>query len=465
MQQTTISATNTPLLEKLKKLEEVDRALSFDPQNPIIYRKRALLFQELGCTSLSNYDNQIYAYLTQSNEAEKFIHKITFSEEDFANLYQSESDTPYYQFFFDILKNDKALLTEYIDPIHFALRSGNAINLGLLNLSLRDCNDAIKYLEKFPQEQAIATLNKALLLLLVGDYQMGWALYEKRWETHYKSFKNPMSLPRPLWQGEPLDSQSRLLICSEQGIGDNIQFVRYAIYLKQQGIDVLVWNNSHIDDFLTFNLSKHGITTAKLGDEVQFSHWVRMMSLPYLCGTTIDNIPFNSRYLIPSLEYLQKWKEKLPLIVGKPKIGIVWRGGSNTDNDKIRSIPLTLFSQLFSSNADFYVLQKEVNATEADILRNYPNVYDFHSKLDSFFDTSAIVEQMDLMICVDTSVAHLSAAMGKATWILINYKPDFRWLLFREDSIWYQSVRLFRQDLDYDWEPVIQKIHQELLTL
>lgn len=446
-----------PLLDKLRELVEVDRSLSFDSQNPEIYRQRASLLEVLGCQSLANYDEEIYSYLTQRN-AKISPQQAVISKENFANLYQSESHTTYYKFFFDILQNDESLLAEYVDPIHFALRSGNTLNLGLINLSLRDCNDAIKHLENYPQEQAIAALNKALLLLLVGDYENGWKLYEKRWETHYKSFENPITFPSPQWQGESLNAQNRLLICSEQGIGDNIQFVRYAIYLKQQGINVLVWNNSHIEDFLAFNLAQYGIQTAKLGDLVEFSHWTRMMSLPYLCGTKIDNIPFTSRYLIPSTEHLQNWRKKLPLVANKFNIGIVWRGGSQTDTDKIRSIPLVLFSQLFSLNADFYVLQKEVNAEESDILRQYSNVYNYHLKLESFFDTSAIIEQMDLVICVDTSVAHLAAAMGKPTWILVTYKPDFRWLLFREDSIWYQSVRLFRQNLDYDWHPVIETV-------
>lgn len=456
-----------PLLNKLRQLVEVDRSLSFDPQNPKIYRQRALLFQELGCHSLAMYDNRICAFLEKREETEYHNrnYQAVISQENFVKLYKSESNTHYYKTFFDILQNDKAFLKEKIDPIHFALRSGNAINLGLLNLSLRDCNDAIKYLHNYPEECAIAMLNKALLLLLVGDYSNGWRLYEKRWETYYKSFKNPITFPRPQWQGEQLDYQSRLLIHSEQGIGDNIQFVRYAIYLKQQGIDVLVWNNEHIDDFLTNNLAEYGIPTAKLGDIVNFSHWARMMSLPYLCRTTLGNIPYTSSYLNALPDYLQKWQEKLLPVTNKTKIGIVWRGGSQTDTDKIRSIPLSLFAQLFSSNAEFYILQKDINHQESEILKCYSNVHDFHPELHSFCDTSAIIEQMNLVICVDTSVAHLSAAMGKPTWILINYKPDFRWLLHRDDSIWYESVRLFRQDLDYNWEKVIDHVGVALAQL
>lgn len=187
-----------------------------------------------------------------------------------------------------------------------------------------------------------------------------------------------------------------------------------------------------------------------------------MMSLPYLCRTTLSNVPLTSKYLHSSKKYLQKWQTKLPLASQKLKIGIVWRGNALTDTDKIRSIPLSLFSQLFYLNAEFHVLQKEINQDERQVLINYSNVYDWHNELTSFSDTAAIIEQMDLIICVDTSVAHLAAAMGKPTWILINYKPDFRWLMIGEKSIWYESVKLFRQDLDYDWKPIILRVKDDL---
>ena len=454
---------NILLLDKLKSLVEIDRSLSFHSQDPQIYRQRALLFQELGCDALAKYDNRISAYL-EKKELEYYNQDYVplLTQTEFEEKYQGEKHTHYYKIFFDILINDKAFSKEKLDPIHFALRSGNATLLGLFNLALRDCNDAMKYLESFPQEYAIATVNKAMLLLLIGDYPTGWMLYEKRWETNYKSFENPMILPRPLWQGEQLNSQNRLLIKAEQGIGDNIQFVRYAIYLKQQGIDVLVWNNEHIDDFLRENLAQYGIPTAKLGDSVHFTHWVRMMSLPHLCRTTLSNVPLTSKYLHSSKKYLQKWQTKLPLASQKLKIGIVWRGNALTDTDKIRSIPLSLFSQLFYLNAEFHVLQKEINQDERQVLINYSNVYDWHNELTSFSDTAAIIEQMDLILCVDTSVTHLAAAMGKPTWVLINYKPDFRWLISGERSIWYESVKLFRQDLDYDWKPIILRVKDDL---
>ena len=453
------------LLNKLEKLVKIDRSLSFDSQNPLIYRRRALLLQELGCDALAKVDNRISAFLEGKTDQEYYNHQYQsyLDEKRFAEQYQAEKGSHYYEIFSYILNNEKYLTAEEIDPILFVLRSGNLQNLGLFNLALRDCNFALNSLQDFPEEYALACFNKAILLNLVGEFKEGWKFYEYRWKTGYKSFKKPIEFPRPRWQGEDISQEKgRLLIHSEQGIGDNIQFVRYAIYLKQQGIDVLVWNNEHIDDFLRENLAQYGIPTAKLGDSVHFTHWVRMMSLPHLCRTTLSNVPLTSKYLHSSKKYLQKWQAKLPLASQKLKIGIVWRGNALTDTDKIRSIPLSLFSQLFYLNAEFHVLQKEINQDEIQVLINYSNVYDWHNELMSFSDTAAIIDQMDLILCVDTSVAHLAAAMGKPTWILINYKPDFRWLMAGEKTIWYNSMRLFRQELSYNWQIVLSNVKNEL---
>lgn len=450
---------NRPLLTTLEKLVEIDRTLSAEHQNASLYLKRAEFLALLGCNALAMCDNRIASLIEKKETLEFYNEKTVFKDltDTFPQLYFSEQDTVYYNYLYEIVFNDKFLHQEKLDPMHYIARAGNLKKLGLFQLALRDYKQGIESLVSFPQEHAIACMDTGMLLNLLGDYEFGWKFYEKRWETRYKAFEISANFPRPRWTGELISGT--LLIHSEQGIGDNIQFVRYAIYLKQLGMDVLVWNNEYIDDFLSYNLAKYGIATAKGGDEVQFSHWIEMMSLPTILETRLDNIPYTAGYLSAKSSYVQKWQEKLPL--AKRRIGIVWRGGSATDTDKIRSISLDIFSHLFSLDADFHCLQKDINTDEQAILAQYANVYDWHNEIESFFDTSAIVEQMDLVICVDTSVAHLSAAMGKPTWILINYSPDFRWLLNRENSVWYDSVKLFRQGLDYDWSNVINQINDQ----
>lgn len=449
---------NRPLLDKLTQLIEVDKQQSFDSQNPTIYRQRALLLQELGCNFLAMYDNRICAFLEKRADLEHYNHTYRMiTKDNFEQCYQLENHTHYYQVLFDIVQNDELFLQEKFDPLNFALQAGNWANLGAFNLALRCNNDAIKHLKDYPQEQAIAYLNKGMLLNLVGEYEEGWKLYEKRWETFYKSFATPLTFPRPKWTGETLGENDVLLIHSEQGIGDNIQFIRYAIYLKQQGINILVWNNEHIEDFLSFNLARYGIPTAKRGDTVNFTYWIPMMSLPHLCGTTLRNIPFTKPYLTASPESLQKWEKQFPT-VKKKQIGIVWQGGRANDSDNARSIPIETFADIFKIDAEFHILQKEMTESEICYVSQFANVHLWHTSIETFFDTSAIINHLDLVISVDTSVAHLSAAMGKTTWILVNYKPDFRWLFEGEKSVWYESIRLFRQQLDYNWEYVVKNV-------
>lgn len=392
-------------------------------------------------------DIDIYNQAVQINEMSNL----------FANKFYSEKNTVYYDFIYNIIINDIFFHKETLDPMHYIARAGTLRNLGLYHLALRDYKQGIESLINFPQEKAIAASDAGMLLNLLGDQQFGWQLYEQRWESNFEAFKDPShaNFSQPRWNGEKI--KTPLFVITEQGIGDNIQFVRYAIYLKEQGFDVIVHNNKQIDDFLSFNLGLYGINTIKDGDTISFSHWIRMMSFPNVLG--VDVIPYTSGYLKTEQSYLQKWQEKLPL--AKLKIGIVWRGSAVNSKDKIRSIPLELFSKLFSINADFHCLQKEINDDEKALLAKFPNVYDWHNEIENFFDTSAIAEQMNLIISVDTAVAHLATAMGKPTWILINYTPDFRWLLNREDSIWYDSVRLFRQNLDYDWATVIDRVLSE----
>lgn len=449
---------NKPLLNILEELVYLDQQLFSDNQRSILFRKRARLLEKLGCYSLAKRDNMLSALLEKED--------INFSQQniikgDSSNLleikFYTEKETVYYDYLSGIVLNDCFFHQDTLDPMNFIARAGNLEKLGLLELALRDYKQGMEYLKDFPEEFAIACTDAGMALNLLGDYKNGWPLYEKRWQTNYKSFKNPLSFPFPRWQGENIENKT-LLIHSEQGIGDNIQFVRYAILLKKQGVNILVWNHSDIDDFLNFNLEKYSIPTVKAGDSVNFDYWVSMMSLPYLLKTELDTIPYAKGYLRSSEKSILNWKSKIACHQSKLKIGIVWQGGKATGTDKIRSIPLNLFNSLFQCNANFYCLQKEISDNDEKILSTYNNVFYWKNELKSFFDTSAIIEQMDLVICVDTSVAHLAAAMGKETWILINYIPDFRWLLNRNDSVWYESVKLFRQNIDYDWESVMTNV-------
>lgn len=192
-----------------------------------------------------------------------------------------------------------------------------------------------------------------------------------------------------------------------------------------------------------------------------------MMSLPYHFGTTLENIPLAAGYLEAEPKFKEKWRLKLARQrvsneAKKLKIGVVWAGSNEHRLNHFRNIPLTHFARLFEWETEFHCLQKEITESDREAVKNHQNVAVWDNELKDFSDTAGLVAQLDLVISVDTSVAHLSAAMGKPTWILLSHSPDFRWLLDRTDSPWYHCVRLFRQGTEQDWQAVIEQVKQTL---
>lgn len=331
-------------------------------------------------------------------------------------------------------------------------------NLGLYDLALRDIQQAVK----LAPDYAIAWCNKAFLHNLLGDYAQGWRDYEWRWQTGLSTFE-PLEVDLPQWQGEDIGG-AKVLFHVEQGFGDNIQFVRYALEMKRRGINVVVLNHSHIESLLNYNLAQAGIETMQNGGRAfGLKYRLPMMSAPLVFGTTLDTIPHVESYLKAEPKYLQKWQAKVSR-GEKLNIGVVWAGSAKHNRNAARSLPLELFSALFELDANFHCLQKEVSEADYKRSKTWQNLQFWHNELDSFSDTAALIAQMDLVISVDTSVAHLSAAMGKPTWIMLSYHPDFRWLLERDDSPWYQSVKLFRQQACLSWQPVINSIKHALIS-
>ncbi|WGE86627.1 glycosyltransferase [Actinobacillus equuli] len=332
-------------------------------------------------------------------------------------------------------------------------------NLGLYQLALKDANKAVELAPNY----AIAWCNKAMLHNLLGDYLQGWQAYEWRWQTGLPAFE-PLEINIPQWQGENI-GDAKILFHVEQGFGDNIQFVRYALEMKRQGLNVVVLNHSGIENLLNYNLAQYGIETMQNGGRVTgLAYHLPMLSAPLVFGSTLENIPYSSGYLQAQPEFLAKWRTKITACSTQKhlKIGVVWAGSAKHNRNASRSLPFELFSQLFALDADFHCLQKELN--EADDKRSdlFENLHIWQQDISDFSDTAALIAQMDLVISVDTSVAHLAAAMGKPTWIMLSYHPDFRWLLTRQDSPWYDSVKLFRQEASLTWQSVIKNIQQQL---
>lgn len=301
---------------------------------------------------------------------------------------------------------------------------------------------------------AEAHWNLAYALLLTGNLHEGFAEYEWRWQIPEFA---PATFPRPLWDGNFLDGQT-IFLSAEQGYGDCIQFLRYLPFVKAKGGRIILGCHESLRRLL-IHLPEIE-TVVVLGQPLpEFQVWAPLMSLPYLFGTTLETVPVNIPYLTVSS------KPPITLSADSPlKIGIVWAGSPANKNDHNRSCELTYFLDLaHSSELTVYSLQKVLSATDSALLKN-SSIQDLSSVLNDFADTATIIAQLDLIIAVDTAVVHLAGALGKPVWVLLSYFADWRWMLEREDSPWYPTVRLFRQPKAGDWHSVFQQVKTALNT-
>ncbi|MDF2577009.1 MAG: glycosyl transferase group 1 [Chlamydiales bacterium] len=330
-------------------------------------------------------------------------------------------------------------------------------NLGIVLQNLGEYKQAIlcyqKAIELNP-DLAVAHNNLGMLQILCKNFSEGWKEYEWRLIAN-NLYISDREIKKPIWRGEDLNGKT-LLIRAEQGYGDTIQFIRYIKLFEGINANIIVEVQPPLKELLQYNFT-HLATFIEPSDSLaEIDYHVALLSLPFLFDTRLENIPNWQPYLqIPPI--------KQTLLVNsnceyKPRIGFAWTGNSQHTNNKNRSCPLNSFLKIFKSfNGLFYSLQ--VGLIENELAKeSYPNVMDLTSKICDFTDTAQLIQQLDLVICVDTATAHLAAALGKPTWILLPYFPDWRWFLGQNDSPWYGSARLFRQSSIGNWDSVFEEI-------
>ena len=298
--------------------------------------------------------------------------------------------------------------------------------------------------------------NRSLTLLLTGQFQDGWHDYESRTlkpdtSFQYQRFRGLQ------WRGQTSMKGKRLLVHAEQGLGDFIQFVRYLGMLKGLDAELILEVPSALIPLMS--TYRGSVKILKQGDPIpDFDGVCPIMSLPLVFGTTIENIPQEIPYLFADPAKVQAWQLKLGA-KRCMRVGIAWFGTKTHARDAIRSVPLQKFKPLLDQPIEWHVLQNEYRTEDQALLAELrPRLHQHYHILADFSDTAALISHMDLVISVDTSIAHLAGAMGKPIWVLLSFVPDFRWLLQRDDSPWYPSARLFRQDASMSWEPVIRSI-------
>ena len=305
-----------------------------------------------------------------------------------------------------------------------------------------------------------AHYSRAIALLLGGDLRDGWELYEWRWKRNIIAGLR-RDFHQPLWLGkEPLDGKI-LLIESEQGLGDTIQFCRYARMASDLGATVIL---EVLEPLLNLLQGLSGVSNiiVKGSPLPPYDYHCPLMSLPMVFKTDLDSIPHAQKYLTADADKLRRWTRKLGEKT-KPRIGLAWSSISGFPDNKSRSVPLSEFLEaLPESGFEYICLQKEICASDATTLKSRPDIRWFGEEFNDLSDTAALIETLDLVVSTCTSIPHLSAALGKPTWILLAYIPDWRWLLDRDDTPWYPSVRLFRQEKIGDWQTVFISVRTSL---
>lgn len=312
-----------------------------------------------------------------------------------------------------------------------------------------------------------ARLNLAYLLLGQGRLAEGWPLYESRYDARLSDRgMPPPAVSFPQWQGQSLRGKS-LLVWPEQGLGDEIQFCRYAPMLKRLGAARITWVAKGPLKALLRSLD--GVDEVVGLDEAlarppAHDFWTFALSLPLHCGTVLETIPAAIPYLRASPERIARWSTRLP--VGGRRVGLVWKGNGRHPNDGDRSLPdLRLLAPLWAvPEVRFISLQKgEGEAEVAMRLADQPLLH-LGSEFADMADTAAVIQHLDLLICVDTAIAHLAGALGIPCWVLLPaYKSDWRWLQGRDDSPWYPGgIRLFRQTQRGEWGPVVEAVRAAL---
>ena len=311
-------------------------------------------------------------------------------------------------------------------------------------------------------DYADAYFNKAILLLLIGDYLEGWQLYEWRWKQEH-NINSLRSYKQSLWLGNESLINKTLLIYSEQGFGDYIQFVRYAFLVESLGAKVIL--EVPLALMSVFSSLKGNFILVECGKLLpDFDYHCPVMSLPLAFKTIVKTIPTQNIYLYADMYKKQRWNKKF----NKKKatrVGLAWAGNPDHKNDRNRSLLLKQFSSLLTLPFEFYSLQKDIREIDAQTIIDFPHIHQYQEKFQDFSDIAALIDTMDIIISVDTSVAHLAGAMGKEVWVLLPYFPDFRWMLDSDDSPWYPSAKLYRQKAVDGWDDVLEILKDDLLKV
>ncbi|WP_280710524.1 tetratricopeptide repeat-containing glycosyltransferase family protein [Bradyrhizobium sp. BR13661] len=308
--------------------------------------------------------------------------------------------------------------------------------------------------------------NLALLQMLTGDFERGWLGREARWRAPSLGLAQ-RGFSQPLWLGDqPIDGKT-ILLHADEALGDSIQFARYAPMVAALGARVILEIRPAVRQLLAGVSGVAHCVDRSSTPSLAFDLHCPLGSLPLAFGTRLDTIPLAQSYLpAPAAVQVKAWEQRLDDRLDprtRLRVGLVWSGDPGHKNDHNRSIALRTLAPLLDCEVQFVSLQKGIRDEDRAFLVERTDIIDLTEQLTDFSDTAALVSCLDLVISVDTSVVHLAGALGAPVWTMLPFNPDWRWLLHRDDSPWYRSMRLFRQPARGDWTSVVDQVRSALL--
>ena len=495
-----------------KAVDFLTKALQINPYHAACYYNRGNALQELGHLdeAVGSYDNAIStdpefaeAYSNRGNALKKLgrldeavgsYNNAISTNPEFAEAYSNLGNAlQALGHFNEALENYNKAINLRPDYVEAYSNRGNALQeLGRLDEAIGSYDKAISinpnYAEAFNSrgialktkgllDEALASYDKAISInpdyadahwnlsfcnLLGGNFKTGWEKYEWGWENGQRGLKQNFS--KPLWLGTESLQNKSILLHTEQGLGDTIQFCRYIPLVAELGAKVILEAQRPLVSLLK---GLEGVCQIIMkGDTLpNFDYQCPLLSLPLAFKTELHTIPPIPQFIGIDIQKLTRWQTQLGL-KSKIRIGLAWSSVSNFKNDHTRSITLLeLLKALPEEGFEYICLQKEIKTIDKEALKANPQIQFFGNQFEDFRDTTALIKSVDMVISTCTSVPHLSCSLGKETWLLLSYSPDWRWMLGRDDSPWYPSVKLYRQERIGDWDSVLKKVQSDLLAL
>jgi hypothetical protein len=425
-----------------RAIELFDQAIALDPARAEPYYKRANVLKDMGRhdAAIGSYDQAIAR------------------RPDYANAYCNRGVVE------QALGRAEAALSSYeraiaLDPTDFMAPYNRA-------LLMQDCSRWEEALTDYDRAIALnpqfadALYNRSMVQLFLGEFEAGWRGYEWRWVNARRlGIGEARTFTQPRWQGEDLSGQ-RLLLYSEAGLGDTLHFCRYVPLCARLGATVILEAQAPLAGLLE-RLEGVSQVVASGGTLPTFDYQSPLLSLPLAFRTTLDTIPAPASYLRAEEVRIAQWQTRLGPR-SRPRIGLVWSGNPRNAIDARRSIALADWVGYLPAEFEYYRLQTHVREPDRTVLDSSSMIISFDDALLDFENTAALCACLDLVITVDTSLAHLAGALGQRTWVLLAHTPDFRWLRDRPDSPWYPNLMLYRQATAGDWIEVFERIAADL---